>query len=194
MLAVSKWGAARRIGVPVVRLFALGAGSRSSPAGPVRGTLRLSPAQVLELDEVPPFILELHARAASAEKRGGGKKKGREKGQLAGWMFWSGRVGRRGAIRPVDRARAPGNGAGSRRVSTGVDERGVRWMRRAHTRARVHPPPAPPRTIHRLQGDRHPFEPWIDESAAATRPITPSSIIQAPRRLSGATWRIAGTG
>ena len=62
-------------------------------------------------------------------------------------MFWSGRVGRRGAIRPVDRARAPGNGAGSRRVSTGVDERGVRWMRRAHTRARVHPPPAPPRTI-----------------------------------------------
>lgn len=194
VLAVSKWGAARRIGVPVVRIFALGAGSRSSPAGPVRGTLRLSPAQVLELDEVPPFILELHARAASAEKRGGGKKKGREKGQLAGWMFWSGRVGRRGAIRPVDRARAPGNGAGSRRVSTGVDERGVRWMRRAHTRARVHPPPAPPRTIHRLQRDRHPFEPWIDESAAATRPITPSSIIQAPRRLSGATWRIAGTG
>ena len=80
-------------------------------------------------------------------------------------MFWSGRVGRRGAIRPVDRARAPGNGAGSRRVSTGVDERGVRWMRRAHTRARTHPPPAPPGTIHRLQGDRHPFEPWIDESA-----------------------------
>ena len=125
---------------------------------------------------------------------GGGKKKGREKGQLAGWMFWSGRVGRRGAIRPVDRARAPGNGAGSRRVSTGVDERGVRWMRRAHTRARVHPPPAPPRTIHRLQGDRHPFEPWIDESAAGKRPITPGSIIQAPRRLRCATWRIAGTG
>ena len=79
MLAVSKWGAARRIGVSVVRIFALGAGSWSSPAGPVRGTLRLSPAQVLELDEVPPFILELHARAASAgrrrrEKKGEGKR------------------------------------------------------------------------------------------------------------------------
>ena len=97
-------------------------------------------------------------------------------------MFWSGRVGRRGAIRPVDRARAPGNGAGSRRVSTGVDERGVRWMRRAHTRARVHTPPAPPRTIHRLQGDRHPFEPWIDESAVRKGRLRLSRLPPSQRR------------
>ena len=72
-------------------------------------------------------------------------------------MFWSGRVGRRGAIRPVDRARAPGNGAGSRRVSTGVDERGVRWMRRAHTRARAsthRPPPRGQFTASRETGTR----------------------------------------
>ena len=72
-------------------------------------------------------------------------------------MFWSGRVGRRGAIRPVDRARAPGNGAGSRRVSTGVDERGVRWMRRAHTRARTsthRPPPRGQFTASRETGTR----------------------------------------
>ena len=113
-----------------------------------------------------------------------------------------------GGLDVLERARwsAGGNSAGRPRAGAG-ERRGiatrVHGRRRAgrsvdearpYARARVHPPSAPPRTIHRLQRDRHPFEPWIDESAAATRPITPSSIIQAPRRLSGATWRIAGTG
>ena len=52
---------------------------------------------------------------------------------------------------------------GRRRAGRSVDEA------RPYARAHVHPPPAPPRTIHRLQGDRHPFEPWIDESAAAQK-------------------------
>lgn len=114
MLAVSKWGAARRIGVPVVRIFALGAGSRSSPAGPVRGTLRLSPAQVLELDEVPPFILELHARAASATREEEGKKRGGKKVSWRAGCFGAGALvgggqfgrstarGRRGTARDRD--------------------------------------------------------------------------------------------
>jgi len=113
-----------------------------------------------------------------------------------------------GGLDVLERARwsAGGNSAGRPRAGAG-ERRGiatrVHGRRRAgrsvdearpYARARVHPPSAPPRTIHRLQRDRHPFEPWIDESAAGKRPITPGSIIQAPRRLRCATWRIAGTG
>ena len=142
VLAVSKWGAARRIGVPVVRLFALGAGSRSSPAGPVRGTLRLSPTQVLELDEVTPFILELHARAAS-ERRRRREKKGEGKRSVGG-------------LDVLERARwsAGGNSAGRPRAGAG-ERRGfatrVHGRRRAgrsvdeaRPYARAHPPTARP--------------------------------------------------
>jgi hypothetical protein len=140
VLAVSKWGAARRIGVPVVRLFALGAGSWSSPAGPVRGTLRLSPAQVLELDEVPPFILELHARAASERKR---EKKGEGKRSVGG-------------LDVLERARwsAGGNSAGRpragagerRRIATRVHgrRRAGRSVDEARPDARARPPTARP--------------------------------------------------
>jgi hypothetical protein len=143
VLAVSKWGAARRIGVPVVRLFALGAGSRSSPAGPVRGTLRLSPTQVLELDEVTPFILELHARAASERRRRRREKKGEGKRSVGG-------------LDVLERARwsAGGNSAGRPRAGAG-ERRGfatrVHGRRRAgrsvdeaRPYARAHPPTARP--------------------------------------------------
>ena len=119
------------------------------------------------------------------EKKGEGKRSvgGLDVLERARW---------RGAIRPVDRARAPGNGAGSRRVSTGVDERGVRWMRRAQTRARVHPPPAPPRTIQ--------FTASRETGTRLNRGLTNQRCEKADydypgsRRLSGATWRIADTG
>ena len=94
---------------------------RAPAAGPVRGALRLSPPQVLELDEVPPLVLELHARAAPAAEEGW-EKRGGKKGQ---WSMFGGALVRRGAIRRGTDARARVNSAGSRRDAGSVARRGV---------------------------------------------------------------------
>lgn len=139
-------GGRRELGgrrLPVVSLLALGSRSGAPAAGPVRGALRLSPPQVLELDEVPPLVLELHARAAPAAEEGW-EKRGGKKGQ---WSMFGGALVRRGAIRRGSDARARVNSAGSRRDAGSVARRGVRPLRggraaRAHARARRDPPTA----------------------------------------------------
>ena len=100
-----------------------------------------------------------------------------------------------GGLDVLERARwsAGGNSAGRPRAGAG-ERRGiatrVHGRRRAgrsvdearpYARASTHRPP-PPRTIHRLQGDRHPFEPWIDESAVRKGRLRLSRLPPSQRR------------
>ena len=102
-----------------------------------------------------------------------------------------------GGLDVLERARwsAGGNSAGRPRAGAG-ERRGIatrvhgrrragRSVDEARPYARARPPTARPpadNSIHRLQGDRHPFEPWIDESAVRKGRLRLSRLPPSQRR------------